>query len=137
MALIIQDLIPLDECESNNLKMRFYIFIIFLSICFLSCNRHEIYTFECSSSTETVTFIPPKYCYKLIIELLEVNEDYGTLILSRGKVFEKIKLGDYKSSEFIFDEDWYGDELGIKYEKNQSEPDCEGSVKLKIMFFGL
>lgn len=116
--------------------MRFYLFLLILFISALSCNKHEIYTFECKASTDTVNFVPPKYCHKLMIKLLKANENYGTLILSNnGYNFKEIKLSDYKSSEFLFDDDWYGSQLGIKYEKNQTVLDCVGSVKLKIMFF--
>ena len=116
--------------------MRIYLFLLVLSITTISCNKHETYTFECGASTETVTFIPPKRCHKLMIKLLEINENYGTLILKdTGDTFKEIQLSDYKSSEFLFDDDWYGSRLGIEYKKNETVPDCEGLVKLKIMFF--
>jgi hypothetical protein len=116
--------------------MRIYLFVLALSFSALSCNKYEVYTFECGASTETVNFTPPKNCHLLRIQLLEENRNFGTLILKdTGDTFKEIQLSDYKNSELIFDYDWYGSRLGIEYRKNHLEPDCEGLVKLKIMFF--
>ena len=93
--------------------------------------------FQCNYS-DIFSVSPPQSTYKVQIKVLLTDCNSGTVeLLSENKQYNNtlIKLERVDDNLIVFEGDWYGIELGLKYTSNNSTSEDDDTVRFEIVFF--